>query len=112
VGPADVDGQRVAWELPPWRRAWKKAGLERSLAVLEELVRMEEHTRASTGTTAQARVGAACGGCAETALSWGKRHARGGECAPSCQHVEHAREQAWEFHEPQYRQPMAALDLD
>ncbi len=36
-GPGDVDGQRVAWELPPWRRAWKKAGLERSLAVLEEL---------------------------------------------------------------------------
>jgi hypothetical protein len=36
-GPADVDGQRVVWEPPPWRRAWKKAGLERSLAVLEEL---------------------------------------------------------------------------
>ncbi len=36
-GPAGVDGQRVGWEPPPWRRAWKKAGLERSLPVLEEL---------------------------------------------------------------------------
>ncbi len=35
-GPVDVEGQRVVWNVRPWRRAWEKAGLEQSLPVLEE----------------------------------------------------------------------------
>jgi hypothetical protein len=35
-GPADVESQCVVWELRPWQRAWKKAGLEQSSTTLEE----------------------------------------------------------------------------
>ncbi len=43
-GPADVESQCIVWELRPWQRAWKKAGLEQSLPVLEEFAAAVDRT--------------------------------------------------------------------